>query len=469
MMFNEILDILLGASGSSVQEFANAIMYERSYISKWLSDSALPSLSGWRETKGSIARFLDSRLTGHDMAYLAIQYPYIQMTVQEDVTRSKLELISALLEKSYARTIDRDEIRKRDPEKNLAVTYTGVRNVVDYLISFLTQDTHTSSEDACFYYMGDIVRCFNDEILDRVYVNYMNPGSLRVKSTLDLDRLSRERGDSLKYITLYFHLLSALPFLNLEIFQSAGETASLVQMAKNGSMAAWGFELEDGVPDVLFVLEDETSVSESCQRLGSFFEAKQPVWSLQEDFGKIFAQKGETVTDTTPILYVPRMYLYFASNEFREQQLQEHYITMKEYEMWGRLQTVLSRPEIRKARILVPRTTFNDTFTRGWIYKSNGGQQLFGREFRRYMDDLFNILPRENIVILENETVTNFRYLPTAIIYSDRQNSFALHFNQFAPYKTENIMYQSLNSLFTALVYDWLEAVMNIEQNDFLR
>ena len=51
MIFSEVLSILLNVSNTSIQEFASAILYDRSYISKWVNDRALPSASNWDETK----------------------------------------------------------------------------------------------------------------------------------------------------------------------------------------------------------------------------------------------------------------------------------------------------------------------------------------------------------------------------------------------------------------------------------
>ena len=123
--------------------------------------------------------------------------------------------------------------------------------------------------------MGNIVRCFNDELLDNIYINYMSPNSLRVKFTVDMDSLLNDKRKSLTFINAYFRLISALPFLNLEIYEAARSTANIVRMVQKGNIAAWGFELKNDVPDILFVVENEENVDESYQSLRAFDEKNQ--------------------------------------------------------------------------------------------------------------------------------------------------------------------------------------------------
>ena len=74
MIFSEILSILLNLSNTSIREFADAVLYDRSYISKWVNDKALPSASNWQETKTNMLNFFDANLSASDMQYLATQY-----------------------------------------------------------------------------------------------------------------------------------------------------------------------------------------------------------------------------------------------------------------------------------------------------------------------------------------------------------------------------------------------------------
>lgn len=93
MNFSEILNIFLNLSNTSIQEFANAILYDRSYISKWVNDRALPSINVWQETKSNMVNFLDAKLSVWDLEHLAIQYPYIQIIVQGIKKQSKKNLL----------------------------------------------------------------------------------------------------------------------------------------------------------------------------------------------------------------------------------------------------------------------------------------------------------------------------------------------------------------------------------------
>ena len=68
----------------------------------------------------------------------------------------------------------------------------------------------------------------------------------------------------------YLRLISALPFLNLEIYKAAQSSADVVSMAQRGGMAGWGFNIIDGVPDVLFVSEDEETIDEGYLSLRMF-------------------------------------------------------------------------------------------------------------------------------------------------------------------------------------------------------
>ena len=469
MIFSEVLSILLNVSNTSIQEFASAILYDRSYISKWVNDRALPSASNWDETKANILSFFEAKLSAYDVEHLAIQYPYIQAILQSNQEQSKKELIDTLLTKAYARTSDRDELRKQKKEKNFAITFTGVQDVIHFLVNYLTQNVYGSSGCSTFYYMGNIVRCFNDELLDNIYINYMSPNSLRVKFTVDMDSLLNDKRKSLTFINAYFRLISALPFLNLEIYEAARSTANIVRMVQKGNIAAWGFELKNDVPDILFVVENEENVDESYQSLRAFFDEKNPIVSLQENVEDVFSDIRNGLSSNVPIFYTPRLYLYYGSAELREQMFEDRFINRNEYDLWYKLQTIFSSPAIRQAKILITRAAFNDTFARGWIYKTNGSIQIFGDHYKKYMEDLFMMFQRQNVIILDDEKISHVRRLPTVSIYGDPTNAFILQFNQMTPYETLNIMYQSKNQAFTTLVSDWLQAVMNIEHENFLQ
>ena len=183
MIFSEILSILLNLSNTSIREFADAVLYDRSYISKWVNDKALPSASNWQETKTNMLNFFDANLSASDMQYLATQYPYFRAIVQSNKEWSNRELLATLLERGYNRTLNRDEMQRQEKEKDFASTFIGTQDVVNYLINYLTQHiTHGSKSFSTFYYMGNIVRCFSDDLLDNIYINYMSPNSQKSSS-----------------------------------------------------------------------------------------------------------------------------------------------------------------------------------------------------------------------------------------------------------------------------------------------
>ena len=468
MFFSEILNILLYLSNTSIQEFANAILYDRSYISKWVNDRALPSLSGWQETKENMTKFLDAKLSVNDMEYLSIQYPYIQALVYSDKEQSKAELIADLLEKSYVRTSSRDEIRKNE-EQSSAITLTGAEDVVNYLINYLTQNVRDLSDNTTFYYTGNIVRCFNNRLLDNIYINYISPNSIKVKFAINMDFLLNDNHEKLNFINSYFRLISSLPFLDLEIYEAKRNTDNIIRMAQKGKMAGWGFDLINEIPEILFIVENKENVDESHLSLRKFFEEKNPILSLLDNFVEKFTEMDKNLPANTPILYTPRLYLYYGSDELREQMLEDRFINIKEYELWGKIRTILLRPGIPQAKIIITRSSFNDTFARGWIYQSNGGLQLFGDHYKKYMEDLFLLFQRENMIILDDEKILNVRRLPMSVVYGDQTGSYAMQFNQMTPYETRNILYESKNETFTNLIYDWLKAIMNIENENFLK
>ncbi|MDI9461527.1 MAG: helix-turn-helix domain-containing protein [Saccharofermentanales bacterium] len=470
MIFSEILSILLNLSNTSIREFADAVLYDRSYISKWVNDKALPSASNWQETKTNMLNFFDANLSASDMQYLATQYPYFRAIVQSNKEWSNRELLATLLERGYNRTLNRDEMQRQEKEKDFASTFIGTQDVVNYLINYLTQHiTHGSKSFSTFYYMGNIVRCFSDDLLDNIYINYMSPNSLKVKFTVNMDLLSSDYYKGLAFMNAYLRLISALPFLNLEIYKAAQSSADVVSMAQRGGMAGWGFNIIDGVPDVLFVSEDEETIDEGYLSLRMFFEMNQPLLSLQKNCEDIFVDMGDDPSARTPILYTPRMYLYYGSDELREQMFEDRFINIKEYELWGKLRKVLSGLVTRQTKIIVTKTALNDTFARGWIYKTNGSNQIYGDHYKKYTEDVFTMFQRQNLIILDNEKISNVRRLPTAIVYSDQATAFVLHFNQMTPYETQNIMSKSNDQAFISLIYAWLEAVMRIEDKNFLQ
>ncbi|NLJ71124.1 MAG: hypothetical protein GX328_06650 [Clostridiaceae bacterium] len=476
MIFSEILNVMLNLSNTSIQEFANAILYDRSYVSKWVNDRALPAISGWQETKANMTEFLAAKLSDYDMEHLAIQYPYVQTIVQSNIKQSKKELIETLLEKTYTRTFNRDEILKQekvilaqDKTKCSAITITDTKNVINYLINFLTQNVYELSEYSTFYYSGNIVRCFSAELLDNYYINYMSPHCLRVKFTVNLDLIINDEQEKLIFVNSFFRIITGLPFLNLEIYEATRKTAHIVRMAQKGNMAGWGFDLKNEVPEVLFVIENEENVNESYLSLQTLFENKNPIFSLQENFEEAFKNIDEDLPENMPIFYTPRLYLYYGSDELKEQMLQDRFINIQEYELWNKLQTFLSRPQIRQAKIIITKSSFNDTFARGWIYKTNGGIQIFGDYYKKYMADIYMMFQRNNIIILDDDKISNVHRLPMSIVYGDQSHSFALRFNQMIPYETRNIMYVSKNKVYTKLVYDWLKAIINIENENFLK
>ena len=166
-------------------------------------------------------------------------------------------------------------------------------------------------------------------------------------------------------------------------------------MAQKGKMAGWGFDLINEIPEILFIFENKENVDESHLSLRKFFEEKNPILSLLDNFVEKFTEMDKNLPANTPILYTPRLYLYYGSDELREQMLEDRFINIKEYELWGKIRTILLRPGIPQAKIIITRSSFNDTFARGWIYQSNGGLQLFGDHYKKYMEDLFLLFQRE--------------------------------------------------------------------------
>lgn len=237
---------------------------------------------------------------------------------------------------------------------------------------------------------------------------------------------------------------------------------------QEGRFAAWGFDLDREVPANMFFVENPQTVQTQFQVLEKSFSARKPVFSLEEDFLSTILAHPVKKTTPQPIIYLPRLYLYYGSLDLREKMYQDRIINRVEYDMWGNIHSILQRPEVSRAKIIINKAYINDTFKRGWVYKLNGGLQLYGDYYKDYMNDLFGFFGSDKVQVIDHEKVENSYRLPTSVVYSDKSLAFAFQFNMMAPYELDRVLYKSEDPRFALCVYDWLEAVSQIENQNFL-
>lgn len=465
MKFSEILNILLIMTGTSIQEIANLLAYDRSYISKWVNDKALPSPSVWKEIKFKLVDFLDSKVTDLDIDRLAIEWPVIRGYAHN---KTKQEALAEIFERAFAVSTERDLLNRQPQGYKPAMSLVGRDKVQESIINILTQNLYRQREDSTFYYTGNIVSCFSDDYLDINYVNIMTPNSAEIRFQIDLDRCLDNPRQALQFLNRFFLLISSLTFLKFAIYESQGPLEDTITFLQKDTFAAWGFNNEAGIPDVMFFVENPDTIDAQYRALERAFSKKSPILTLEKNYVASIIARDYISEKLQPILYMPRLYLYYGSLELREKMYQDRFINRVEYEMWGQIHQVLSRPEIKEAKIILTKSYINDTFKRGWVYKANGGLQIFGDYYKTYIEDVFSFFDRDKIVVLDNENIPNAHRLPTSIVYADGIMAYAFQFNMMAPFDTKRILYKSNNPRFTACVYNWLQAVLNIENDNFL-
>lgn len=201
MKLSEFLNILVAMTGTSIQELARALSYDRSYISKWINDKALPSPAAWAVIKTSLVDFFVTRLTDLDFERLAIEWPVIR---SQNLQGDRRQVLAGIFEATFNFSTERDLLNRQNGDLKTALTITGRQRVQENIISILTQDFNRLSQDTAYYYTGNIVWCFTDDYLDSNYINIMNPNSALVSFEIDLDALLDDRNLNLKFMNRFF-------------------------------------------------------------------------------------------------------------------------------------------------------------------------------------------------------------------------------------------------------------------------
>lgn len=465
MKLSELLNILVVITGTSIQELAGVLSYDRSYISKWINDKALPSPSAWEDIKASLVDFFAAKLTDLDLQRLAMEWPLIRSQIAHG---DKGEILAKVFESAFKFSTERDLLSRQAGDLKPALTILGRQRVRENIIGALTQNFNRLSQDTFFYYTGNIIWCFTDDYLDSNYINIMSPNSARIRFEVDLDACLGDRNLALKFLNRFFLLISSLTFLKFELFEKDPKSNQALTFVQKDQFAAWGFDLDQDVPANMFYVENPQTVQAHFQALEEDFSARTPIFGLEKDFLASIMTRPKNAYKNPPIIYMPRLYLYYGSSDLREKMYQDRFINKIEYDLWGQVHQILKRPEIKQAKIIISKSYLNDTFKRGWVYKANGGLQLFGDYYKSYMEDLFAFFDSDQIQVIDNDKIENNYRMPTSIIYSDGAVAFAFQFNMMAPYDGDRILYKSEDPRFTHCVYQWLLAISQIESHNFL-
>lgn len=99
MDFYDIFIFLVNLTGSKIIDIADAISYDRSYLSKWHNKKSLPNEDSWQDLSSSLGKYFSNNMDEDHIKKLIEIKPSIAYSISE--TNLEESLIS-LLDDAYA-------------------------------------------------------------------------------------------------------------------------------------------------------------------------------------------------------------------------------------------------------------------------------------------------------------------------------------------------------------------------------
>ncbi|NLJ71125.1 MAG: hypothetical protein GX328_06655 [Clostridiaceae bacterium] len=470
MDFNYFFCMLVDMTDSSIAEIARTISYDRSYVSKWYNDKALPSISAWDDISPKLAALFSEKLRKEHYEKIAQKVPRVKT---ERASLSDQELLKSLLDDAF-KTSYLQTYQKEDSlaASNISIMINGFEEFMAFVVDIIDKGLTNEEITKNIYFQYDLFDFLTSEIIDSMVFPYTSNNNYRLHFTVNSRFLNNYGNELIKKLHNFFRLTSQLPFMELIPYKS--DDLKEFQCAFDETYYSYGANISSGNNFKIFITKNPNIYEKGRRKLKKFFSELFQLITVEpstENFLYWLNQEHQGQVENSGIFFLPVLPLYWGGWDLREKLYTENLISQADYDVWQVGLDLSIQEKIQKSTFLITESGINRVMHKGQVKTCEGFLQLNAEDRSTYIAEIQILLEekkaKDELYVIPND-MANINRLPTNVIYSDGITAFYLQNNQVNAYKTGRLFYKINDITLADFVYRYLTELHFIETNDFV-
>lgn len=456
MNFFEIFAYLTDLTSSKITDIANAISYDRTYVSKWYHKKSLPPERTWPIIRQRLTKYFSTLIKDEQLEDLA----KLNSSVRYELGLSCLStVIKSLLDDGYNHSLaekkDRDGLRDKT---NLATLLDNKDKFINFFIRSISRGLCEKARPFEIIINDNILSLMDPEILEYSEYTHTNTQTYTIKFTISLNKLGMDEKEFFKFIYNYLDMASKLPFIDFQIYGMPEDDKGPRRFVVGRSCLGWSSEISKDQMRA-FVLTNPEMAKEFRKDLEA--DLKDHILVPRPFYNQFENYMTSSSSSTQAIFYMPEIPLCVASQDLRDRLLKDGFISGDEHRAGTKMFEFFSSDKLKQARLVLNKKGLVDLFAKG-IVRGCGGlirlNDTYLDEFRRQVEEILldKAYSKDFLESLSyDESQNNF---PRVIIYSDGDKSFYIRPIQQNPYSDERLFYTIRNDIISKKFYEYLKS-----------
>lgn len=464
MDFFQLFQLLVDMTDSSLADIARSIAYDRSYVSKWYNQKALPAQESWAEISDRLADYFANKMTREDFDRLAQANALVRSSY---IHHGATVTLKSFLDDAYKLLRSQGAADIILPQ-GLSIMVEGAEETIHMLYQLIESNASMEEVDRQAYFTGDIFDALTSETIDALRFPYTSPTTYTFHYISDEASLSPTSQASIQKAHHYFRLAAQLPFIQFTPYVTA--LPKDFQICLEDTLAAYGTSHPSTRPDFKLFLTTDPHLGQGVQsQLVSFFQDKTPAIHQPTSLEDFYKSIEKSAAPEKPFLYIPTPSLFWARDDLRQSLHESGILDDQDNRLWQTLRSVLQEA-VETALFIIPEEGLEAALNQGLVKVYKGYLQLEGQDKEAYVQDTLAFIEKKKAAsecFIIPKTTPGYDRLPQSAIYSDGDLSFYNQPDLTGGFQTQVLFYLFRDEAFSQTVYLYLQKLANLEKEPF--
>lgn len=391
------------------------------------------------------------------MYLLLSQLPTLRKIYGKDLDNFNLKNI---FQNAYMRSLDLAEIENNKTSEEVLLYIKGEEDIRDYLMDTMFLDIRKAKGRVDFYYSDNILDIFTSLDIESTYTQAYLPEATKIsfESRVFTDP-SLEMDIRLSYMEKYLKFLSYKPYADLELYEYRDKSLDFINFTDLKSFYGWGVKDKDKLQDI-FISSNESVIADNLAVIKKTFAPSNRIFHLVDEMDDLFAYTEALAPKSSPITYLPSLYLYFADIKLMSIMAKDRVFSEGEEALWNSVYKIINSDKSEANRFYLCKSAV-DLFNRYSIIQTNKGiiklSELHKQIYKFYID---KFIQRKNVTLIDDDSKRDRVFYPQPAIYCNEEGVLLFKETTQDSNGYKDILYTSTNKDFSKLMYEYLDRLV---------
>lgn len=336
---------------ATITEIAQAISFDRSYVSKWYNGKLIPVEESWEVVIVSLSEFFAGKMDKEGVKHFKNHKDSIEFSLAES---SLSQVIKSFLEDGYYISSRTQKKAQDDIKLNyMGMIASGANDFIDLLFRQISSQVGNENSQYSIYHDEDIIDALDNDMVDRLVSPYTSDEYYLYKFMTDIERLDPSKIEDIYFIHKYFRLVSQMPFMEFQLYDNHSQRSEIGRFVIEDYLCGYTTDISASNDFNIFLLRDDERIKESYRFLSEKFDKSYQAFKPCKKIEQVVDQMKNSPSQDRPCLYISIISAYMGNLDLREEMRQEGLLEDRDYKIWEVLNQLISSPRMNNADIII--------------------------------------------------------------------------------------------------------------------